>query len=95
MIFFSIIVYLKIQYCLFYFLTYNKKILYHYSIYFNLDLRRKVLKKVFYYCKILKNIADCRLWNYIKDLLKIGKKIYKNQIIFKLNNAHLGLVIWK
>lgn len=82
------------QYRLFHSLSQSKKALQHYSVCNNLDISNRVEERnMSNHHQVLRNIADRRLWNDIKDLLEILKKLNKCQIMFESNHAHLGLVV--
>ena len=74
-------------------MAYNRKALRYYSIRSDLNLGRGDLEKVSNHCKMFKNIADCRLWDDIEDLLEILKKIHECQIMSKSSDANLGFVV--
>lgn len=71
----------------------SREALRHYSVRSDLDLGEGDSEKVSNHHKVLKNIADRRLWDDIEDLLEILRKIHECHIMSESSNAHLGLVI--
>lgn len=66
----------------------------YYSVYNDLNIGGKAKKRnISNHYQVLKNIANHRLWNDIKDLLEILKKLYKYQVISESSHIHLGLIL--
>lgn len=81
------------QYRLLLSLARSREALRHYSVRSDLDLGGGDSEKVSNHRKVLKNIADRRLWDDIEELLEIWRKIHECQIMTESSNAHLGLVV--